>query len=343
VVGVVAITMSLVPITARAEQRMLAEGLKELASEVVASAAKNDNMRIAIVPFRELDGTVTVLGTYLAEALTTNLFRAGGIEIVERAMLDKVLQELKLGESGVIDGDTAKMLGKVAGVDSIVTGSITDLATYVSINCRMIDTETGRVFAAAETTIFKDDNLRKIMGVRLGGQGVGSGKRIDETKPEGVSGASAKPPLPQKTKLRDFTFELERCIRTESAVTCHLLVRNDGPPANLTIFGSGAGSGSRAFDDSNTEYSGSRSRLGSSQGAYATESLPHQGESRAVVWWDYVPSHVASFDRLDLGVRIYIPSAVNRRTGSAGATIAGVLMRPSGDLRVEFRNVHIDQ
>jgi curli biogenesis system outer membrane secretion channel CsgG len=136
-----------------AQQRLLAEGVREIATEISASAAKGDKRRIAIVPFRELDGAATVLGTYLAEALTTNLFRAGGVEIIERSMLDKVLRELKLAETGVIDGETAKRIGEIAGVDAIVTGSITDLAAYVSLNCRMIDAETGRVFAAAETSI----------------------------------------------------------------------------------------------------------------------------------------------------------------------------------------------
>lgn len=49
----------------------------------------------------------------------------------------------------------------------IVTGTITDLQSYVAVNCRMIDTQTGRIFAAAEARIAKDDDVKKIMGMPL--------------------------------------------------------------------------------------------------------------------------------------------------------------------------------
>src|SRR5213593_1517496 len=92
-------------------QRVLADGVRELAGDIAASASKSEKHRIAVVPFQELDGRKTVLGTFLAEELITNLFKVGGLEIVERSMLDKIFAELKLSETGALDVETAKKVG----------------------------------------------------------------------------------------------------------------------------------------------------------------------------------------------------------------------------------------
>src|SRR5437764_14187098 len=78
-----------------AQQRGLSEGIKDLAAQIAKNMAKDQKRKIAVLPFKELDGRSTVLGTYLAEELVTDLFSVGDIEIVERAMLDKILGELK--------------------------------------------------------------------------------------------------------------------------------------------------------------------------------------------------------------------------------------------------------
>lgn len=144
-------------------QKPVGDGIKDLATQITASATRQDKQRIAVLPFHELDGQPTVLGTYVAEELVTNLFQLGNFKIVERQLLGKVMGELKIQQSGAIDPATAKEIGRIAAVDAIVTGSITDLEAYVAVNCRLIDTTTGEVFGAAQTKITKDDDVRKIM------------------------------------------------------------------------------------------------------------------------------------------------------------------------------------
>jgi hypothetical protein len=95
-------------------QRLLADGTKELADQIAATASKEQKRRIAVASFHELDGRVTVLGAYLAESLTTRLFGAAGFEIIERSLLDKVMVEMKLGATGLIDPTTAAKVGKIA-------------------------------------------------------------------------------------------------------------------------------------------------------------------------------------------------------------------------------------
>src|SRR3982751_1705300 len=186
-------------------QKTLSDGIKDLATQVATNIAKERKQKIAVLPFRELDGQPTILGTYISEEMVTHLFSIGGIEIVERSMVDKLIGELKLSQTGIIDTDTAKKVGKIAGVDAIVTGSITDLQSYVALNCRLIDAQSGKIFAAAQTKIVKDDDVRKIMGSPIAQPLAERPTQTRDTRK-----GSPHKPITAKT-AGDFSFELQRC------------------------------------------------------------------------------------------------------------------------------------
>lgn len=100
-----------------------------LVAAIVAAAAHSSNAatRVAVVPFdvpQEFRGTP--LSTGIADMITTELVKVGGIEVVERAQLDKILREQELKDRGILDPDTAKEAGRVLGVDYIVGGKITE-------------------------------------------------------------------------------------------------------------------------------------------------------------------------------------------------------------------------
>ena len=65
-------------------------------------------------------------------------------------MLEKILEEQKLGMSGVIDASTAAQIGKGIGVDAVVVGSVTLTRTALSIDARLIDTESATIITARD-------------------------------------------------------------------------------------------------------------------------------------------------------------------------------------------------
>ncbi|HEV8433276.1 MAG TPA: FlgO family outer membrane protein [Thermoanaerobaculia bacterium] len=146
---------------AASAQKLIADAEKELADQISIAAVRQGKHKIAVIPFRELGGRTTVLGTYLAEEIVTRLVETGVLDVVERSLLDKVMAELKFSQSGAVDPESARHLGRIIGVEAIVTGSITDLQSYVGVNCRLIDTESGRIFGAAQTRIVKDTDMQK--------------------------------------------------------------------------------------------------------------------------------------------------------------------------------------
>ena len=100
-----------------------------------------------------------------AEMLTTALFKTGKFIVVERSTLDKVLKEQGLGLAGFIDTSTAAEVGKILGVQALVTGAVSQIGIAdkkigiggyggqmvtmsVSLDVRLIDTTTGAILMA---------------------------------------------------------------------------------------------------------------------------------------------------------------------------------------------------
>lgn len=118
---------------------------------------------LAVVEFSSLSGGVTDLGRLLSEELITRLFATGHYKVIERLLLNKAIAEHKLQLQGLVDPRSAKELGKILGVDAIMSGTIADLGDSLRVNARLIATETGEVLSVAAVTMRKD-KLPRIVG-----------------------------------------------------------------------------------------------------------------------------------------------------------------------------------
>ena len=93
--------------------------------------AMEDNIRqrvqksIAVFDFNS-PSTSHDAGIIVANNLITYLFKnaSGDIKILERENLKSILEEMKLGQIGVVSGNTAKQMGKVYGIDVAIMGSV---------------------------------------------------------------------------------------------------------------------------------------------------------------------------------------------------------------------------
>lgn len=130
----------------------------------------SEKVKIAILDFSDLLGNVNNFGRFLSEELITRLFQLKKFTVVERLLLEKVMKENALQLTGVVDPKSAVELGRILGVKAIVSGTITDLESTMRVNARLISTETGEVFAAANVTIIKDETVKKLVGDILEGK-----------------------------------------------------------------------------------------------------------------------------------------------------------------------------
>lgn len=138
----------------------IVENLSDLAGKLIQSGKNGAKPSYAFLAF-STDGKNTSVENYVTDALTEATFNTGKIKIFERANLEKILSEQKFQASGLVNEDTAKAIGNIAGVDYVCYGTIKDLGEQITINARVVDVETGEICAMSRATVNKDDYLKQ--------------------------------------------------------------------------------------------------------------------------------------------------------------------------------------
>jgi len=106
--------------------------------------------KIAVFDFQlQGEGFETVdMGKIVAEWLITALVKEGRFDVIERRLLEKILEEQKLGMSGIITENSAVKLGKLLGAKIIISGSVMRFQNIIEVNSRIIDVESAAIIAA---------------------------------------------------------------------------------------------------------------------------------------------------------------------------------------------------
>jgi len=99
---------------------------KALSPEKLEEAFPVDANTLAVSPFGDRGKTEKTkhLRKSLAAMIITDLSKAPDIRVVERIRMQKLLDELKLGQSGIIDPATSPRVGRLLGAGKIVSGSM---------------------------------------------------------------------------------------------------------------------------------------------------------------------------------------------------------------------------
>ncbi len=140
-----------------AEKKRIDKLVKELAEryrsrqeglvEPVEDSWTSRPMVLSFVDFQEKgglnqrDGMSMVLTTQLGEQLN----QSGRVQIVERLLVDRLLEELNLGSSELADPETALQIGRILAAKVVVTGALLHLPDQTLLSLRLIDTETTAI------------------------------------------------------------------------------------------------------------------------------------------------------------------------------------------------------
>ena len=93
------------------------QDVKDLSPQLSSAITKSGRKTVAVVDFTDLQGCVTEFGRFLAEEFSVALATgSGGFEVIDRTNLKTLLQEHKLAATGIIDPQTARKVGEIAGV-----------------------------------------------------------------------------------------------------------------------------------------------------------------------------------------------------------------------------------
>ncbi|HSH13032.1 MAG TPA: SUMF1/EgtB/PvdO family nonheme iron enzyme [Desulfurivibrionaceae bacterium] len=90
-------------------------------------------------------------GAIVAEWLVSALGESKVFALRERVLLKKVLAEQQLALTGLMDeGKAAAKIGKLYGLDAVISGSIFRWGSTITVTARLIDSETGAIKGTAE-------------------------------------------------------------------------------------------------------------------------------------------------------------------------------------------------
>lgn len=300
----------------RAYEQQLQQLSAELAEEISAAQKKT----IAVVDFTDLRGNVTELGRFLAEELSVSLAAAHrGFEVVDRTHLAVLLREHKLSRTGLIDPQTAKELGKIAGVEALITGTLTRLGDSIRIAIKILDTESAKIIGSTTGNIAKTAAIDDLLN-----RGISVGPGISDNPPEPAVGGQ------QTVESNEFTFSLQKCEMVSEKVTCSILITNKSEDRQLGINGY-----SRIFDESGAEHSAKMIQLGDNSLVYSRyiqsskvrKELISGVPTQAIAIFENVSPNIARLTVLELVCGSDI-------RGGGGSRISR-----GEDFRVQFRNI----
>lgn len=131
-------------------------------TEKVETKYTGPKRRVAVIDFETREGYAKRLGNAATSILMTELGKTGKLILVEREKINKLLEEQKLGQTGIIDSNTAVAVGKILGLNAIVTGAVSQFGVNTEssgalitqskkqiaeakVDIRVVDASTGRV------------------------------------------------------------------------------------------------------------------------------------------------------------------------------------------------------
>ena len=135
------------------------------------------------------------IGEGLTEMLTSELFKTGRFIMVERSALTDIVKEQELGQTGLVQKETAAKVGELLGAQLLVAGAVTEFeasaggggiglgvgganlgmrtnVAHVGVDIRLVDSSTGQILKSYNADAKAQDsgfgiggNLR---GIKLG-------------------------------------------------------------------------------------------------------------------------------------------------------------------------------
>lgn len=106
-------------------------------------------LAIGVLPFSRY-GQAGNISESITDKMITQLVNLKRFRVIERSAIDKVLKEQAFGMTDMVDLQTAAKVGKLAGADAIVIGSINIEPGFAKVSARVVDTETAETIVAKE-------------------------------------------------------------------------------------------------------------------------------------------------------------------------------------------------
>ncbi|OGV68517.1 MAG: hypothetical protein A2283_19865 [Lentisphaerae bacterium RIFOXYA12_FULL_48_11] len=111
---------------------------------------------VALTPLSTSDGLNTEQST-VSQIMQAELSQSDNITLVDRDQMNKALNELKLGQQGMLTPESARQLGKIVGARYFCSGNLSKSGDKILAITKVIDIETTLTKLAYANLASKDD------------------------------------------------------------------------------------------------------------------------------------------------------------------------------------------
>lgn len=133
-----------------------------LAKKIIASGKKN----VAVVNFVNLNNSVTELGTFMCEEVSSELSNKTNnqtsFRVIERTRLEQIIEEKKLVQYYNNNHALAMELGRTHTADILMFAIITEFEGYYRIVIKLLDTKDGDALSSYKMNLVKNHSLEEL-------------------------------------------------------------------------------------------------------------------------------------------------------------------------------------
>lgn len=104
------------------------------------------------------------MAKFIQNNLTDEVMDAGNVDVVTRANMDKINEELKFQSSGVVSDETAVSICERVGANFIVFGELTNLENKYELAVKMLTVEKGTYKLSRSYKFFRSAKSEQLMG-----------------------------------------------------------------------------------------------------------------------------------------------------------------------------------
>lgn len=262
--------------------------IKKLSATMAEKIAEAEKNKVAVVDFTDLQGNVTELGRFIAEEFSSALSKTGKeFTVVDRVHLNVIVKEKKLSATGLIDSHAAMKLGKIQGVEALITGTLTPFGDSVRIVVKVLDSFTAGVIGSNEGNIAKT-------------------KVIEELLSRGIAGGGSSIPVILKAENKGFIFALQNCKKSGQGVTCSLLTTSKDQDKRLRIYRWRNDERTRIIDNLGNECISKQVQLGqeSTTGRYLRNLLVAGVPTKTIITFDCVTPEATTIALLEISCEV---------------------------------------